>query len=129
MPNAYNTPAARDLSQRISRIRSYLHASGQLTRPLRNLLNGYQADGSKVSIAEEIDTSPPPPIAEGYLKNLETLKLAAANGDLALVSARYNDGRPAVLLSAIDSRGALTPFATMIDGNPYEMFQDPTAHG
>jgi hypothetical protein len=84
------------------------------------------AEGKNCLLLQEPNTSPPPPIAEGYQMNFETLKRAAANGDLALVSARYNDGTPAVMIGAVDGRGRLIPLATMIDDNPYEMFQDPT---
>ncbi len=75
------------------------------------------------------DTSPPPEIAEGFGKNFETMLLAAADGKLALVSARYNSGRPAVLVCAMQTNPDRTispvPFAVMVDGNPFEMFQDP----
>jgi hypothetical protein len=78
-----------------------------------------------------VDTSPPPKIAEGYGTSFNTMLRAAAGGNLALVSARYNDGRPAVLVCAMQTNPDKTitpvPFAIMVDGNPFEMFQDPTA--
>jgi hypothetical protein len=75
---------------------------------------------------QEPDTSPPPPLKEGHKANFDTLKRAAANDDLALVSVRYADGTPAAVIGAIDGSWRLTPLATMIADNPYEMFQDPT---
>ncbi len=78
-----------------------------------------------------VDTSPPPPIADGFGTNFNTMLRAAADGNLALVSARYKDGRPAVLVCAMQTNPDRTitpvPFAIMVDGNPFEMFQDPTA--
>lgn len=64
--------------------------------------------------------------------NFQTLKKAADNGDLALMECTENaTGKKVPVLCAV-SRGPagdfiFTPFAVMIDGNPYEMFTPPEA--
>lgn len=77
------------------------------------------------------DTPPPPPISDGYSANFNTMLRAASDNNLALVSARRIDGTPVVLVCAMQTNPDRTvtpvPFAVMVDGNPFEMFQDPTA--
>lgn len=61
--------------------------------------------------------------------NLEVLKLAAKNGDLALIVAKHVEtGEEHVLLAAIAWDGSayhVTPYARMIDGNPFEVYEGP----
>lgn len=63
--------------------------------------------------------------------NFETLKRAGENGALGLVrSRRKSDGAEVALICAMsdDGTGMVTvvPVAVQIDGNPYELFDDPT---
>lgn len=82
----------------------------------------------KVEAASPVsETLVPPPIGEAYKLNFETLKCASQAGNLALVSAvRLEDKKPVVLVCAVSASFQITPLAVMIDGNPYEMFRDPT---
>ena len=66
-------------------------------------------------------------------RNFNTLLQAAKNGDLALVSAiRKKDNSPVALICAINHNSpthspiTLTPIAELIQGNPYQLYQDPT---
>lgn len=72
----------------------------------------------------------PPKLRQGDRDNFETLKQALSNGDLALVSAiRKQDQQPVALVCAIGRGGSdyfLTPLAVMVEGNPFEDFEDPT---
>jgi len=73
----------------------------------------------------------PGPLLEGHKKNFATMMEAADNGDLALVSAiRKRDRANVALVCAISAAGGemLTPvpFAVMVEGDPYELFEDPT---
>lgn len=73
----------------------------------------------------------PGPIPKASLKNYETLILATSNGDVALVSAiRKGDQKRVTLLCAIQSNSDDTftpvPFAEMIEGDPYKLYEDPT---
>ena len=85
-----------------------------------------------LQLEAEPDTSVPPPLHKGYKHNFRTLLKAAANNDLSLVSARRNDGTPVALVAAVSEDPAdpesrvIIPIACMIEGNPFEMFQDPT---
>ena len=68
----------------------------------------------------------------GDKANFETLLRAARHGNLALVeSRRVRDGSYVALLAAItmDQAGSfvVTPFAELPDGNPFELYEDPTA--
>lgn len=69
--------------------------------------------------------------AEGA--NLDTLNVVFANGDAALVKAqRLSDGETVTLLCGIGYDGeeyGITPFAEMIDGNPFEMYAPPLGDG
>jgi len=73
----------------------------------------------------------PPPLAESYKKNFDTLQKAMHSGDVALVSAiEKASGEPRALLCAMQHNEDQTitpvPFAVMVWGNPFEMFEDPT---
>lgn len=76
-------------------------------------------------------TKTPPALAKGYVKNFETLQRASTQGQLALVSAiRKADQKPVALVCAmqLNEDGTITPvpFAVMVEGNPFELFEDPT---
>lgn len=68
-------------------------------------------------------------IAPGFKTNMETLATAFEHGDNALVECtRKSDGKTVVLLCAIGFDGVeyqITPFAEMIDGNPFELYNPP----
>ena len=73
----------------------------------------------------------PPSISPGYRHNFELLHKAAKHHDLCLVSAiRKADQRPVALVCAMnrDANGNYcpAPIAVMIEGNPFELFEDPT---
>jgi len=68
-----------------------------------------------------------------HKKNFETLKAAFRRGDVALMECRFNatDERVAVIC-AVGKDGdeiAFTPFAVMLNGNPYEMLSPPDPDG
>jgi hypothetical protein len=70
-------------------------------------------------------------LRKGDRANYDTLLKAAQNGDLALVSSRRkSDGKDVALLCAMgrDADDMITPvpLAVMIEGNPFEDFEDPT---
>jgi hypothetical protein len=76
---------------------------------------------------------PRKPIAlrPGDKGNFETLRQALKNGDLALVSAvRKADDADVALICAMggDEQGNIypSPLAVMIEGNPFDLFEDPT---
>ncbi len=74
----------------------------------------------------------PPRLRKGDRHNFETLLRAASDGALALVSAvRKADQNPVALVCAMqhndDDTITPVPFAVMVEGNPFELFQDPTA--
>lgn len=69
-------------------------------------------------------------IAEGYKANLETIKRAADNKDLALMECTdAKTGEPVVVLCAVwrnDEGGFnMVPLAKLFDGNPYEELIPP----
>lgn len=73
----------------------------------------------------------PKKLKKGDRANFNTLLAAAVQGDLALVSAiRRSDGKNVALVCAMSTNEDKTispvPFAVMIEGNPYEMYEDPT---
>ena len=72
----------------------------------------------------------PPKLRAGDKKNYKTLLRAAKNDDLALISAiRKSDKKPVALLCAMQPDGdsvLAVPLAVMVEGNPYELFEDPT---
>ena len=92
-------------------------------------------DSPKSYARHKLETLPAPPkpeaLAQGYIDNLETLNRAAMYNDLALLAAvRKGDRAQVALLCALchDEEGNVrpVPLATMIDGDPYTMFYDPT---
>ena len=77
-------------------------------------------------------TPTPPKLRKGDKMNFETLQRALMNGDVALVSAiRKADRKPVALVCAMETNEDDTitpmPLAVMIEGNPFDLFQDPTA--
>lgn len=73
----------------------------------------------------------PQKLSKGYKANFKTLERAFKNGDLALVSAiRKADQKPVALLCAMQQNADDTimpiPLAEMVDGNPFEIYEDPT---
>jgi hypothetical protein len=75
----------------------------------------------------------PGPLADGYRRNFATLLKAVKAGDVALVSARRQvDGGAVALVCAVNRPGGeyeLIPMAAMIDGDPFQIYEDPTADG
>lgn len=74
----------------------------------------------------------PPRLRKGDRHNLDTLPRAASDGALALVSAvRKADQNPVALVCAMrqneDDTITPVPFAVMVEGNTFELFDDPTA--
>lgn len=70
-------------------------------------------------------------LSPGDIANFETLRAAAVNDDLALVLAtRKSDGVAVALVCAMgrdaDGNYCPAPLAVMVEGNPYELFDDPT---
>jgi hypothetical protein len=65
--------------------------------------------------------------------NFETLRRAIENGQVALLEVkRRSDGAEIAAVCAVDVAGAeytLTPFATMVEGNPFDLFLPPSAEG
>jgi len=71
------------------------------------------------------------PLTEEHKVNFQTLKLAVEYEDVSLVSAiRKSDGLPVALICAMnhlaDGNVVPVPLAEMINGNPYDMYYDPT---
>lgn len=74
----------------------------------------------------------PPKLRKGDRANFDTLLRAANDGALALVSAiRRADQQPVALVCAMhqneDNTITPVPFAVMVEGNPFDLFDDPTA--
>ena len=77
----------------------------------------------------------PPRLSIADTANFETLKQAHNDGNLALVSAiRKADGMPVALICALGRRTkngetlySVSPLAVMIEGDPFELFEDPTS--
>lgn len=69
-------------------------------------------------------------IPVGDSQNFQTLQDACNNGDLALVSAvRKSDKKRVSLVCAMQRTSdgiSPVPLAVMIEGNPFEDFEDPT---
>lgn len=70
----------------------------------------------------------PPKLRQGDQQNFNTLLRAADDGALALVSAiRKADQRPVALVCAMqqneDDTITPVPFAVMVEGNPFELFE------
>jgi hypothetical protein len=72
----------------------------------------------------------PRKLRPGDRANFDTLRRAAGAGDLALLSAiRKADGAHVALVCAMGRDGELVcpvPVAVMIEGNPFDLFEDPT---
>lgn len=71
-------------------------------------------------------------ISEGHKQNFATLASALRAGDLALVyTRRVSDQSEVVLICAMQVNEDQTitpiPIAEMIGGNPFELYEDPTA--
>jgi hypothetical protein len=68
--------------------------------------------------------------AKGHAPNLETIKRAARGNDLALMECVLNStGERVAVLCAVARQGGeynFSPFAVMMNGNPYEMLTPPT---
>ena len=74
----------------------------------------------------------PKSLATGHKANFKTLQRAFNKGDLALVSAvRKADKKDVALVCAMQQNedGTITPIplAEMVNGNPFELYDDPTA--
>ena len=74
----------------------------------------------------------PPKLSKAYCENFRTLSNAWEHGDVALVSALRNTVKLEVvaLVCAMqrNADGTITPvpFAEMVNGNPFELYLDPT---
>ena len=72
-------------------------------------------------------------LQQGDKANFETLLKAAKNGDLTLVqSKRVSDGSYVALLAAVyqehpGGEFVIVPLGEMAAGNPYELYEDPSA--
>jgi len=68
-----------------------------------------------------------------HKNNFETILRAAANGDLALVQCRMKStGEIVAAVAAVSWDGqhyTITPFALMIDGDPFELLDPPNPDG
>jgi len=74
-----------------------------------------------------------PKLEPGYIENFQTLKTAAANGDLALLDCQdRKTGRAVRVMAAIGRDGnefTMVPLAKMFDGDPYEELNPPSPDG
>lgn len=73
----------------------------------------------------------PKRLSKGHKANFKTLECALKNGDLALVSAiRKADKKHVALVCAMqrneDDTITPIPLAEMVNGNPFELYEDPT---
>lgn len=72
-------------------------------------------------------------IPKGYKTNFETLKRAAANGDLALMQCRDRITQALTyVICAVGREGEdyiLVPMARMFDGDPYDVLEPPDPGG
>lgn len=73
----------------------------------------------------------PGPLTDAQKANFVTLQRAERNKDLAIVSAiRKSDRANVALIVAVqrDNNGSfsIVPLAEMINGDPYELYEDPT---
>lgn len=75
----------------------------------------------------------PKTMVQKHKRNFETLKRAFENGDVALVECqRARDGEIVAMLCAMSFDGSeykITPFAEMVNGNPFEMYRPPNPDG
>lgn len=75
--------------------------------------------------------STPPPLPKHQRDNFNEVLRAAKVGRLALVSAiRKRDNQPVALVCAMqtnpDESITPIPFAELIEGNPFDLYHDPT---
>lgn len=67
------------------------------------------------------------------VRNFKTLSKAFAAGDVALLDVRRrSDGKSVAAIVAVGRDGedyTFTPFATMVEGNPFELFDPPSQAG
>ena len=79
----------------------------------------------------KINKKHPMALREGEEVIFNVLLRAAKNRDLCLMSAtRKSDGKKVALVCAMNRDGedyCPAPLAVLIEGNPYEDFDDPTA--
>lgn len=68
-------------------------------------------------------------ISEGHKRNFETLKRAAADGNLALMEctdAKTSEVRIVICaVSQVHDEYVMTPFGHLCNGNPYEEYLPP----
>lgn len=72
-------------------------------------------------------------ICRQHARNLDTLKRVFSDGAAALVECqRKSDGAVVAMLCAVGYDGKeyqITPFAEMVNGNPFEMYAPPNPKG
>ncbi len=83
------------------------------------------------TLPEQKPVPVPGPLREGDKANFETLQMAGALNDLAIVSAiRKSDNEQVALVCAMERQEDQSivpkPLAVMVEGNPFELFHDPT---
>jgi hypothetical protein len=76
----------------------------------------------------------PMSLTPGYKRNFETLQDAFANGDVALMECQQRTTNESVAVICAANRlpsGEIefVPFATLFNGNPYEMVNPPSPDG
>lgn len=114
------------------RIRAAMIALDASAREVRRKLDACDVAALEAARARHAELAKPPPIAEGYRDNFATLQNAFRAGDVCLMSARRNADNAAVALVCVmnrmrDGGAEFIPFAVMVEGNPFELFADPTA--
>lgn len=72
-------------------------------------------------------------IDDSSRKNFETLNRAWHDGNVALVQCRRrSDGATVSMICAVgyvDGEYVITPFAEMVNGNPFELYDPPKSGG
>jgi hypothetical protein len=91
-------------------------------------------DTARAALEARPAADKPGPLADGYKANFATLLKAVKAGAVCLMSARRQvDGGAAALVCAVnrpegpDGPFDLVPLAALIDGDPYAIYEDPTA--
>lgn len=73
------------------------------------------------------------PLNKHHKTNLETLERAFESGDVCLMECRRKSDQEIVaMLCAVgyeDGEYIMTPFAEMVNGNPFEMYEPPAPGG
>ena len=62
-------------------------------------------------------------------ENFNTLKSAWQSDNVALIESKDKNGEYVALICAVAFNGntySITPFAEMVRGNPFELYDDPT---